>query len=187
MGITPWRVTKSSYLLRDRWITLRADRCEMTSGVIVEPYYVQEPRDWVQVVAFDHQDRILVTRQYRHGAAIISSELPCGTVEVGETPVRAVERELLEETGCTVDALQRLPVLSPNPACYSNQIHAFIATGTRQIGDQALDETEEIEFAFLTIPTVLSLIDAGAFPQALHIASVFLALRSRGLLVISGA
>jgi 8-oxo-dGTP pyrophosphatase MutT (NUDIX family) len=102
-------------------------------------------------------------------------------VEPGESPAEALRRELLEETGCKIDELLPLPVLSPNPACFANKIHAFVATGTRLVQRQQLDETEEIDFEFLAIPQVLALIDAGAFPQALHIASVFMALRARGI------
>ena len=179
MTIKPWKVTNSRYLIRDRWMTLRADRCETAGGVVIEPYYVQEPQDWVQVVAFDTHDRILVTRQYRHAAGIVSAELPCGTVEPGESPVEALERELLEETGCAFDELRALPVLSPNPARFANKIHAFIATGVHPIQPPRADATEVIEFDFLPIPAVLALIDAGEFPQALHIATVLLALRTR--------
>jgi 8-oxo-dGTP pyrophosphatase MutT (NUDIX family) len=164
-------------------MTLRADRCESANGTVLDPYYVQELADWVQVVAFDSQDRILLTRQYRHGAGLISLELPCGVVEQGETAVQAAIRELLEETGCRAETLEPLPVLSPNPARYSNRIHAFIATGAQQVQEQRLDETEEIEFEFLPIERVLSLIDVGLFSQALHVASILLALRSRGMLV----
>jgi 8-oxo-dGTP pyrophosphatase MutT (NUDIX family) len=185
MPPTPWKTIASRYIVHDRWMTLRADRCETGAGVVIDPYYVQEPEDWVQVVAFDSQDRVLLIRQYRHGAGLVSTELPCGVVERGETAARAAARELLEETGCTAEALQPLPVMSPNPARYSNRIHAFIATGTRRVQQQRLDETEEIEFEFLTIPEVLALIDAGSFPQALHVASFFLALRSRGFIPTS--
>ena len=177
MPVTPWKVISSRYVMRDPWMTLRADHCEMASGVTLNPYYVQEPPDWVQIVAFDRQDRLLTIRQYRHGTGLVSTELPCGAVESGEAPAEAAKRELLEETGCTAEAFLPLPVLSPNPARYSNRIPAFIATGTERARDQELDETEEIEFEFLPIPAVLSLIDAGTFPQALHIASLFLALR----------
>ena len=181
MAITPWKMIDSRYLIRDPWMVLRADRCETASGVTVDPYYVLEPHDWVQIVAFDSQDRILITRQYRHGAALICAEFPCGAVEPDEAPDQAARRELLEETGCTSQELLPLSSLSPNPACYSNKIHAFIALNVRQVRAQNLDKTEEIEFDFLTLSEVFSLIDQGAFPQALHLANLFLALRRRGL------
>jgi len=186
MTITPWKTVNSHYLIRDSWVVLRADRCETAGGVVLDPYYVQEPPDWVQIVAFDFEDRILITRQYRHGAGKTSTEIPCGAVEPGETPTEAIQRELLEETGCKSEILQPLPILSPNPARYSNRIHPFVATGVRQVQEQRVDETEEIEFEFLSVNEVLALIDAGLFSQALHVASIFLALRSRGMLVASG-
>jgi 8-oxo-dGTP pyrophosphatase MutT (NUDIX family) len=182
MPPTPWKTLSSRYVLRDRWMTLRADRCETATGVVIDPYYVQEPEDWVQVVAFDPEDRILVIRQYRHAAGLICAELPSGGIEQGEIPAHAAARELLEETGCAAQTLRALPVMSPNPARYSNRMHTFIATGTRQVQQQQLDATEEIEFEFLTLPQVLSLIDAGSFLQAMNVGSLFLALRSRGLI-----
>ena len=185
MTITPWKITDSRYVVRDSWMTLRADRCETGHGVVVDPYYVQEPPDWVQIVAFDRQDRILVTRQYRHGAGLICAEFPCGAVESGEGPIQAARRELLEETGCTSQELHLLSSLSPNPARYSNKIHAFIAIDAQQVQAQNLDQTEEIEFSFLALPELLALIDQGAFSQALHLANLFLALRRRGLCLLS--
>jgi ADP-ribose pyrophosphatase len=179
MAIMPWKIIESRYVVRDSWMTLRADRCETGDGTLVDPYYVQEPPDWVQIVAFDCQDRILITRQYRHGAAVISAEFPCGAIEAGETPIQAAQRELLEETGCSSRELLPLSSLSPNPARYSNKIHAFIAIDTRQVQVQSLDKTEEIEFGFLALSEVLALIDRGGFPQALHLANLFLALRRR--------
>lgn len=187
MTITPWKIVESRYLIRDPWMILRADRCETARGVTVDPYYVQEPSDWVQIVAFDGRDRILLNRQYRHGAGVISIEFPCGKIEAGETPADAARRELLEETGCTAEALWPLPAFSPNPAHYSNRVHAFIALHTEQVQEQNLDATEEIEFGFVPIPDVLTLIDDGVFLQALHVAYLFLALRKRGLLTLAAA
>lgn len=177
MPLTPWKVVSSRYVVHDPWMTLRADHCEMASGATLNPYYVQEPPDWVHIVAFDHEDRLLVVRQYRHGAGLISTELPSGNIEPGELPAQAAARELLEETGCTAQTLTPLPVLSPNPARYANKVHAFIALGTRRVQEQNLDDTEEIEFEFLTLDKVLALVEDGRFPQALHAASLFLALR----------
>lgn len=181
MPITRWKLVESRYVIRDPWMTLRADRCELPNGKVLHPYYVQEPPDWVQIVAFDSADRILITRQYRHAAGIVSIELPCGTVESNEAPADTARRELLEETGCIADSWQALPALSPNPARFTNRAYVFLALNVRQVQAQNLEETEEIEFEFMTLADVLALIDRGLFPQAIHIASLFLAMRARGL------
>lgn len=185
MAITPWKTIDSRYLIRDPWMVLRADRCETARGVMVDPYYVLEPPDWVQIVAFDRQDRILLIQQYRHGAGVIASELPCGKIEPGEAPADAARRELLEETGCVAQVLRPLPALSPNAACLSNTMHSFIALNTEPVREQQLDATEEIEFEFVPITEALALIDGGGFQQALHVAYLFLALRERRLCVVS--
>ena len=90
----PWTVTASKYLVQDKWLTVRADRCQTARGVTVDPYYVLEYPDWVQIVAFDADNRILVTQQYRHAAGSLCLELPCGIVEAAdETPLAAARRE----------------------------------------------------------------------------------------------
>jgi len=182
MAIIPWKTLDSRYLIRDPWMVLRADRCETGHGVTVDPYYVQEPQDWVQIVAFDRDDRILLVQQYRHGAGLISRELVSGKIEVGEAPADAARRELLEETGCVAQTLLPLPALSPNLASLSNTLHAFIGLNTECVRAQSLDATEEIEFGFVTIPEVFALIESGGFLQALHVAYLFLALQKRRLL-----
>src|ERR1700760_4268656 len=116
MTVRPWKITESRYVVRDRWMKLRADRCETADGKVVEPYYVQEPEDWIAVVAFDDQDRILLNKQYRHGAGLVIPGLPSGVVDQGEDRAGAASRELLEETGCIAEKWVALPVLSPNPA-----------------------------------------------------------------------
>ena len=128
MPLTKWKTLSSRYLIRDQWLTLRADRCVTANDIVLDPYYVQESPDWVQVAAVDHAGRVLITRQYRHALGQISVELPCGAVDPGEAPVAAIRRELLEETGCEVDELQALPVLSSNAARDTNRVHSRSTT-----------------------------------------------------------
>jgi len=37
-----WQLLKSEHIVRDRWISLRADTCRMPNGRIIAPYYVYE-------------------------------------------------------------------------------------------------------------------------------------------------
>ena len=185
MTIRPWKIRSSHYVFDERWLKIRSDRCENADGVIIEPYYVNEPCDWVHVVAFDKQERILITRQYRHGSQLIELEVPCGGVDVNEDPLAAMKRELLEETGCIAERFEALPVTSANPSSHANKVFPFMALGVEQIAEQNLDKTEEIEFEFIAIADLMSLIDKGIFRQPIHIASIFMALRKRNMLSLS--
>ena len=184
--LKPWTVTASDYPLQDKWLTVRSDRCQTGHGVLVDPYYVLEYPDWVQVVAFDSDYRVLVTEQYRHAAGRVCLELPCGAVEAADgTPLVAVQRELLEETGCTSGHFEKIGHFSPNPATHTNTVYCFAAYDVRRSQPVRQDASEEVVSAFLPVPDVLEAIDTGQFSQSLHICGLMLGLRHAGLLTIS--
>ena len=185
MNLKKWRIKESKYLIQDQWITLRADRCETSDGVEINPYYVMEESDWAHVVVFDTQNRILIVWQYRHGSGTICAELPAGAVDASDaSPLEAARRELLEETGCTAENYESLGAVFANPGRQNNRVHCFMGYDAKPVTSPELEVTEEIEFEFININTLFQLIDAGDFSQSLHISSVFLALRKRGLLNI---
>ena len=65
--LQPWTVRSSRRVLHDRWISVRADDCVTAEGAEVSPFYVLEYPDWVNVVALDDENHVLLVRQYRHG------------------------------------------------------------------------------------------------------------------------
>ena len=172
-----WQVTASRYLLRDKWLTVRADDCVTENGAKVAPYYVLEYPDWAHVAAFDGDGRLLVVRQYRHALGRVCVELPGGIIEEGETPLRAIQRELLEETGHAAESWEPLSALSPNPATPTNTLHGFLARGVTPAAAPALDATEAVTFEFLPVPAILDMIETGEFAQAMQVATFLLALR----------
>jgi hypothetical protein len=95
-----WQLVQSTFLLQDRWLSLRADTCQLPNGHMVSPYYVLEYPSWVNVVALTQDDHIVLVRQYRHGIRQTVVELPAGTVEPSDaSPQRwhalAILRQLL--------------------------------------------------------------------------------------------
>lgn len=182
--IRPWRLIDSKYLLRDRWLTLRADTCETEDGVEVAPYYVQEVCDWVHIVGLNDRGELLINQQYRHGTQQICLELPSGGVEQGEAPLAAAQREFLEETGCKAREWIALPSFYPNPAGLTNMIHPFLAYGIEHVQEQQLDPGEEITCSLMPVSQVLELIRNGKFPQALHVATLMVAFERAGLITV---
>jgi ADP-ribose pyrophosphatase len=171
-----WKTKSSKYLHKDNWISLRADECELPDGRVVVPFYVLEEKEWVHVLAINDVGEILLTRQYRHGAKVVCSELPCGAAEAGETPLEAAKRELREETGYCAATWTSVAALFANPARQSNRIHCFVARNLKLVGPQRLDKTEEIAVEFASQMEVRRRIATGEFSQALHVSSFFLGL-----------
>lgn len=112
-----------------------------------DDFFVVESPDWVMALAQTVDGKWVLVRQFRFGSRELTWEFPSGCVEPGEAPLKAVCRELEEETGYVADAPVRLGSLKPNPAIMDNTCHFFYFPNARPTGRAAWDEHEEIEVA----------------------------------------
>lgn len=173
-----WTILNSKYVLKDKWLSVRADTCQMPDGRIVEPYYVLEYPTWVNVVALTKSQEVVLVQQYRHGIQKTVLELPSGAMEAEDiSPLEAAKRELLEETGYASDNFLETGILSPNSANHTNITHCFLATDVEYVANSNLDITEQINVLLLPLSKVIELISNGGILQALHVCSLFFALQ----------
>jgi len=177
-----WSTVASRHVFRDRWISVRADDCVTDTGVAIAPFYVLEYPDWVQIVALDAQDNLVLARQYRHGLGRVSLELPAGTMDPEDPdPVATAARELLEETGYGGAARMRLVgTLSPNPANHANRAYVVLAEGVAPLRPPAADATEVIAVELMPCREALRRVVDGSIVHAIHIASLILGLQAAG-------
>lgn len=171
-----WKKLSSYYIHKGPWATLRSDRCQMPNGHIVEDYYVLEYNNWVNAVALTEDNKVLMVKQYRHAAGIVSLELPGGVIEEGELPEQALQRELLEETGYQFDNFELLCTIYANPSTANNHTYCYLSKGGKKVQEQALDDQEEIIVETFTIAEVKQLLAENKIAQALHCTGLFYAL-----------
>ncbi|MEM9830882.1 MAG: NUDIX hydrolase [Bacteroidota bacterium] len=175
-----WKTLSQKYLLKDRWIKVRADVCQMPNGQIIEPYYTLEYPNWANVTAITPDREIVLIRQYRHAYGEAILELPGGAVDSGEPEMEAVQRELLEETGYTGENWEEIARVSPNPANHSNLSISFLCLNARKTSEQELDAGEEIEVVLMPLEEVKQLLNENKLVQSMHVASLFYAFRRLG-------
>jgi len=86
MIIEKWQKLASKYLVKEKWATLRVDEVKLPDGVIKDDYYVLEYPNWVNAIAITEAGKIIMVRQYRHAADIVSLEVPGGVIDGTEQP-----------------------------------------------------------------------------------------------------
>ncbi|RKR85322.1 NUDIX domain-containing protein [Mucilaginibacter gracilis] len=175
-----WKIISSTYIHKGPWATLRKDVCQMPDGRVVPGYFVLEYPNWGNAVAITDEGKILLVRQYRHAAQIVSLELPGGVIEPGEAPEDGIKRELLEETGYSFNDIEQIAVVYANPATGNNHTYCYIAKNGKKTNAQNLDAHEEIVVEEYTIAEVKQLLAENKIAQALHCTNLFYALMKLG-------
>ncbi len=176
-----WKTLSSTYLFRDTWLTMRADKCQRPDGKIIEPYYVYEFPDWVTAVALTTENKVVFVKQYRHALGQTILEIPGGCVDATDNSYEeACERELLEETGYRFKNIEFLCNTTANPSTNNNMMHVFLATGGERVAEQQLDEAEDIEILLFTIDEVKQLLRDNKLLQSMHVTALLYALEKLG-------
>ena len=64
----------------------------------------------------------------------------------------------------------------PNPALQQNSLYCYLATDVEKVGEQHLDESEDIEVQLVPLDELIQMAQNGKFLHALHVAVLFQAL-----------
>lgn len=137
--------------------------------------------NWASVLAITEDDQVVLVRQYRHGIAAESLELPAGVIEVGETPLDAARRELREETGYAAERWEPLASVATEPSRHTVQAHFFCAFGAKVVAEHSPDESEEIELVTVPKRDLVELVLRGEVVHGVHVGAILLA-ETRGFL-----
>ena len=135
MAIEPWDEVERHDVYAGRIFTIRQERLRSPVTGREHAFDIVDAPSWVNVVAVTPRNRVLLIRQYRAGTREVTTEVPGGTVDPGESPLDAAKRELLEETGYTSDEWSEIGKVEPNPAFQTNLTYTFLARGARRTGD----------------------------------------------------
>lgn len=139
----------------------------------VGTFFRIEADTWVNVVPLTDDGQVVLVRQYRHGAEDLTLEIPGGIVDGHESPLRAAERELLEETGYRARELVPAGDLNPNPALFGNRVHTFVALGCERVDDVRNPGFEETAVELVPRAELRARVCAGEIDHALVVAALY--------------
>ncbi len=167
------RLTSSALQSTSPWRSVIVDRLLRDDGAELEYTYLATPRA-VFVVAITRDDEMLFVRQYRHPVRDWTLEVPAGSVEDGESPLDAAQRELREETGGEAAEWQHLTTFYSSPAHLSLRSDIFLATGV-VTGQATPDEMERLTVVRLPRAEAIARARRGAFSEGQTALAVLLA------------
>jgi len=100
----------------------------------------------VAVAAFTEDNKMILTKQYRHPFRKIIYDIPAGGAKVGELPEQAALRELEEETGYTAEKLEWIGRFTWNPSNMGpGTVEIFFTKSLKPKGDFDPNEIADIE------------------------------------------
>jgi ADP-ribose pyrophosphatase len=91
------------------------------------------------------EDRIVLTKQFRHAIRRWSLEIPRGAIELGETPEQAAAAEVREEVGGEIRELVPLGFIHGSTNLYANGAHTFFARLSRVGAPQISEAITSVE------------------------------------------
>jgi ADP-ribose pyrophosphatase len=177
-----WRILSSSYPIASPFLRLRCDVIQLPDGGIIENYYVRETRGFTIVFAMTTDERVVLVRQYKHGAGRTVLELPAGAIDEGETALQCAKRELTEETGYVGDEPELVRTYLADPTNSNGSFHLFLVRNAREHVAQALDQTEDIAVEFAPVSKLRTMLRDGRIDTGAHVASIYATLEYLALL-----
>lgn len=178
-----WKPVLSEEVADCRVFRVRRDTCIRDSGGETSNFFVVEIPDWVNIIALNKSDEVVLIEQFRHGTEDINLELPGGLIDEGEEPEAAAKRELLEETGYSSKRWTFLGKSHPNPAIQNNTIYHYLAVDCEKTAETSFDQNESITTKLVSRQAAATLIGDGSITHSLVVAAFYyLSLTSKDLL-----
>lgn len=144
-------------------------------------YYSIKPPDYVTALTHTTEDKFIILKQYRPVVEDYTFELPSGHIEVGETPIQAIIRELQEETGCLAEDVTLLGEIIPDTGRLENTLWAFYVNKVKIVTLPDPAENEGIEVNLVSHEELFKMILEGRLNHALDLSVITMAILKRYL------
>lgn len=161
------------------WLEVALEQVELPDGRVIDDFIQLRGRDFVVVVPFTTDGRIVAERAYKHGIRRVALALPAGLLEPGEAPLEAARRELLEETGYAAERWTALGSYVVDSNYGLNTEHVFVADGATKVREPESGDDEEIEVLLVGTDEMLAALRRGDIAQLSSAAALGIALSTR--------
>ncbi len=149
--IKAWKLLETSHLTSvEPWFQIFREKVELPGGRVVDDFYRIVMPEFAMVVPVTPAGELLMVRGYKHGPRKVCLSAPGGMIEAGESPLRAAQRELLEETGYEATEWVSLGAFIVDSNRQGGTAHLFLAKNVMQVRTKREDDAEELQVEFMS-------------------------------------
>jgi len=173
MKINKWKIHNKEVVLTAHVFRYQKVQSESPTTREIGNFDVVQCFNWVNIIALDENNEVILVKQYRHGTEEVTLEIPGGAINQNEDSLSAAKRELVEETGYTSSNWKFLGKVDANPAFMNNSCETYLALNAKKTHELSLDPFEEIEVLHKPFHEIKTLIKEKVIKHSLVIAAFY--------------
>lgn len=157
----------SQTVYQNTWMTVFEDAIEFPDGSSGIYGYVRRS-DGAGIAAINPAQEILLIKQYRYPIKAYEWNIPGGGID-GDQPAAAAQRELMEETGVTIESIEKIGEFYPLSSCSTEKGYIFLCrvSNSSLPAEDVSDHNEDVqEKRFVPLAEALAMIDRGEITDA---------------------
>ncbi|MFN8455612.1 MAG: NUDIX hydrolase [Anaerolineae bacterium] len=174
----PWKtLSRRTVLNYGKFLVVENHTVELPSGQIINDWPWLITPDYVNVAAVTTEGLFICFRQTKYAAGGVTLAVVGGYLELGEEPLAAARRELLEETGYAAPEWISLGQYAVDGNRGAGTAHLFLARQAHQVAEVTANDLEEQAMLLLSRAEIEAALAAGEFKVLAWAAVVALALQ----------
>lgn len=156
-----WQVLGREVVLDHPFLRVTMEQVRLPDGRVISDWPIVAARDYVNVVVTNEAGQVMIVEGYKHGPGRSSWQVVGGYLEVGEEPLQAAQRELLEETGYASDDWQHLGSFVVDANRRVGVGHFYLARQARPVTTANHNDLEQFAVKWLSVAEVAAGLGSG--------------------------
>ena len=157
------------------YIRVEKQEVLLPDGRRIEDYHKLVMPSFCVICAFTEANDLVLLRGYKHGIGRVELSLPGGFIEPNEDPLASAKRELIEETGYSVEEWRFLGEFVPHGNYGGGRVYVFMAKKASRKQNPNSGDLETTEVEVMKMERVQESIRDGKISSLSSVAAIGLA------------